>query len=186
MILIIDNGSRAIENIIKFLEVRNKKYVVNDFKKIDAAGYSGVIITGTQIGPEETETYMGEIEFMKTCKKPLLAICGAHLLLTLSYGGEIKKGNPVMGKQPVRILKQDKLVLTLPETFFVFQKHNREISRLPGKFSCVAKSDTCRYEIIRHNEKPVYGVQFHPERRNDGSVILDNFLRIVENEETRN
>jgi len=45
----------------------------------------------------------------------------------------------------------------------------------------LALSENCKIQAIKHNEKPHYGIQFHPEVNNTehGEEIFRNFLRTV-------
>jgi GMP synthase (glutamine-hydrolysing) len=44
----------------------------------------------------------------------------------------------------------------------------------------LACSDACINEAMKHKEKPMYGVQFHPEvSGNFGHVLLENFACLV-------
>jgi len=43
----------------------------------------------------------------------------------------------------------------------------------------LGSSDICKYEIIKHRERPIYGFQGHPEVSGvDGMKIMKNFLDI--------
>jgi GMP synthase (glutamine-hydrolysing) len=50
----------------------------------------------------------------------------------------------------------------------------------------VASSDTCFNEAMEHNERPMYGVQFHPEVSGlQGSLLFENFHKIVRSQRAR-
>ena len=59
----------------------------------------------------------------------------------------------------------------------MMEDHCESIS-IPPDFDLLATSDACVNEIMRHQKKLVYGVQFHPEvyHSTDGKQILENFL----------
>jgi GMP synthase (glutamine-hydrolysing) len=40
------------------------------------------------------------------------------------------------------------------------------------------KSKNCKYEIIQHKEKPIFGTQFHPEMSIDGNNLIENFCSL--------
>jgi GMP synthase (glutamine-hydrolysing) len=51
----------------------------------------------------------------------------------------------------------------------------------------LADSASCEVEAVKHNSKPFYGVQFHPERSSinsqthpEGHCIIENFYQTVE------
>ncbi len=42
----------------------------------------------------------------------------------------------------------------------------------------IGKSKNCKYEIIQHKEKPIFGTQFHPEMSIDGNNLIENFCSL--------
>jgi GMP synthase-like glutamine amidotransferase len=45
----------------------------------------------------------------------------------------------------------------------VLQAHYWEVKEAPAGFKVLASSDECRIQVIKHESKPVFGTQFHPE-----------------------
>jgi GMP synthase (glutamine-hydrolysing) len=59
------------------------------------------------------------------------------------------------------------------------EDHCESISVPPG-FVLVASSDACVNEIMQHQTKPFFGVQFHPEvSGNHGSLLIENFAKVA-------
>ena len=54
---------------------------------------------------------------------------------------------------------------------------------MPPGFELLATSPECRLEMIRHQDRPMYGAQFHAEvwdgPYTDGETIMRNFFRIA-------
>jgi GMP synthase (glutamine-hydrolysing) len=40
----------------------------------------------------------------------------------------------------------------------------------------IADSDSCKFEMIRHVERNIFGTQFHPEMSSDGKSLLNAFV----------
>lgn len=142
-------------------------------------------------------------EFLKALKViveemniPVIGICGGHQALALAFGGKvgpIKGGeddcfsyghNPTeRGRHDVHVQQQDPLFLGMGQSLNLVQNHYDEVKKLPPGFISLAANELCAYQIIRHPEKPVYGVQAHTEyflpKRPDGGLLLKNFLKIV-------
>jgi len=57
----------------------------------------------------------------------------------------------------------------------VFESHNFEIAKIPSVLVPLAKSNNCKYEIIQHEKKPIFGTQFHPEMSLDGHDLIEKF-----------
>jgi GMP synthase-like glutamine amidotransferase len=36
-----------------------------------------------------------------------------------------------------------------------------------------------RFDIVKHKDKEIYGVQFHPENNEIGRVLMENFLKKI-------
>ncbi len=127
---------------------------------------------------------------------PVVGICGGHQALALAFGGKvgpIRGGeddcfpyghNPTeKGRHDVYVLHKDPLFLGMGKSLNLVQSHYDEVKKLPEGFVALAANKMCPYQIIRHPERPAYGVQAHTEyymnSRPDGGMLLRNFLDIV-------
>ena len=136
---------------------------------------------------------------------PVIGICGGHQALALAFGGKVGPirggeddclpygNNPTeRGRHNVDIVKTDPLFLGMGKTINLVQSHYDEVKKLPAGFVALAENKMCPYQIIRHPERPAYGVQAHTEyylnSRPDGGILLRNFLNIARthNRFTRN
>ena len=129
---------------------------------------------------------------------PLLAICGSFQQLVVAHGGSIGPMPPLAtGEDRARdaILPADRrhehgfcgveptlptpLWEGLPVPFTVWQHHFWEVQTVPPALAVTARSDACAVQAVAHRERPVWGVQFHPEEADavhpDGWTILANF-----------
>ncbi len=63
----------------------------------------------------------------------------------------------------------------------MWASHNDEVKTVPEGFVVTASSESCPHEAISCIDRPIYGVQFHPEVENTeyGPEIFQNFLDIV-------
>ena len=128
---------------------------------------------------------------------PVLGVCGGHQLLAMAYGGEVApirdkaEGESYAGmfKEKgtisIRVERADPLLagIEVGAHRSVHAWHTEEIKRLPPGFVLLATGRVSRFQMIRHADRPLYGVQFHPEssRATDpvNERILLNFLRIA-------
>lgn len=83
----------------------------------------------------------------------------------------------------MHIVGHDPLFAGLGESVMVEQRHFWELKTVPAGFRRLATSEACPIQAIRHTSRPLYGVQFHPERYTelhpDGRTILANFFRLA-------
>ena len=42
----------------------------------------------------------------------------------------------------------------------------------------IGESKNCKYEIIQHQNKPIFGTQFHPEMSLDGNNLIEKFCSL--------
>ena len=65
----------------------------------------------------------------------------------------------------------------------VCQSHRDCLANVPDGFVWLAESESCKIEAMKHESKPIYGVQAHIERASDqnpdGWQILRNFISNV-------
>jgi GMP synthase-like glutamine amidotransferase len=84
---------------------------------------------------------------------------------------------------PIRRVKDDPLFDGLPPAMTMRCAHYCEVKRLPPGFEVLACSGHSPIEAMRHVDRPLYGVQFHPEKYEapwlDGKRLLENFAAIV-------
>ena len=93
----------------------------------------------------------------------------------LNYGASISIGKEISGMQTIDLLKQDHLFTNLNTREKFYESHKEAIS-LPTGFQHLASSETCDNEAMKHKDRPLYGIQFHPEISGDaGKVLLKNF-----------
>lgn len=127
---------------------------------------------------------------------PVIGICGGHQALALAFGGKVAPirggeddclpygNNPTeRGRHTLEIIKHDPLFLGMGKTINLVQSHYDEVKRLPPGFVLLAENKLSPLQIIRHPERPAYGVQAHTEyylnSRPDGGILLRNFLNIA-------
>jgi GMP synthase (glutamine-hydrolysing) len=57
------------------------------------------------------------------------------------------------------------------------------VTVLPNGFVALASSANCNVQAMRHRDRPLFGLQFHPEVEHTqfGSNIFQNFLKVCEN-----
>ena len=138
------------------------------------------------------QSLAGVFEVIHEAEQPVLGICGGHQQIALAFGstlGIMKRTAPgngyegavkLRGFYDVETAEGTDIFADLPRRLTVWQSHYEEVRELPEKFEITASSDTCRIEAMRHRERPVFSVQFHPELFDEehpqGKHVLENFL----------
>ncbi len=120
---------------------------------------------------------------------PVLGICYGMQLACHLMGGKVVAGNHrEFGRAHIRVEDANGLFFGLPSDMVVWMSHGDQVQILPspsgrgaggeGHFIPLAATETCPVAALKHRDKPIYGVQFHPEVSHTafGSQILHNFL----------
>jgi GMP synthase (glutamine-hydrolysing) len=63
----------------------------------------------------------------------------------------------------------------------VWMSHGDQVTGVSEDFLALARTSTCPIAAVKHNQLPVYALQFHPEVTHTphGGLILHNFLAVV-------
>jgi GMP synthase-like glutamine amidotransferase len=174
-----------------------------DGKLLDRLGVRAIILSGhsTLIDDYDPLTLAPLLGIIRQTSRPLLGLCGGHQLIGIAFDappapmGPLAAGQadpepslaPGMRKEwgpsRIQILDDDPLFAGLGDTAVVEQRHFWELKALPVGFTRLAGSEACPIQAMRHESRPLYGLQFHPERYTevhpDGRAILANFFRLA-------
>ena len=146
-----------------------------------------VILTGSNFMLAKADTRMvfqPEMDLVRKIDLPFLGICFGHQLIGAAYGSEVVDlGHTVRDFKEIRLIGNDPIFDGLPGSIKVSESHRQTLNRVPEEFRNLAESATSKVEAIGHKSRPIYGVQFHPERSDEkhphGRSILQNFLRLA-------
>lgn len=146
-----------------------------------------VILTGSNFmlsKPDTRIVFRPEMELVKETEIPFLGICFGHQLIGAAYGSQVVDlGHNIREFKEVKLVGKDSLFEGLPGSIRVSESHRQALTSVPDGFRHLAESATSKVEAMCHQKRPVYGVQFHPERSDEkhphGRVIIQNFLKLA-------
>ena len=113
---------------------------------------------------------------------PILGVCLGHQAICEAYGARIGPASRVMhGKSSlVSVVCEDPLLAGLPSQFAVGRYHSLSADpvSIPDELVVTAVTKDGEIQSVRHRDRPVFGVQYHPESVLTplGRLILANFL----------
>jgi GMP synthase (glutamine-hydrolysing) len=181
---------RAVQNIEKSTGQPVQKI---DYKEPDLhsrvvdSGPDLVILTGSSAllsKPRTRELFQPEIDLVRKAKFPILGICYGHQIIGSAFGAPMRDlGQMLRGYEKVSVVQKHPLFDGLPSDLMVAESHRQELTKVPDEFQHLAQSTTSKVEAVVHQLRPIYGVQFHPERSNDdhphGRIIIQNLLKQI-------
>lgn len=185
-ILILDFGSqysqliaRRVRELHVYCEIHPFDVDLDQFKNHPP---DGIILSG---GPKSVydagapELNMEIFNF----NKPVLGICYGLQAFSHSINpGSVEKAEKrEFGRAHLRIDHSDDLLKDVQEGSTVWMSHGDHIRDLPDQFEIIAHTDNAPVAAVRHKNKPVYGVQFHPEvvHTEEGIYIFENFVNRI-------
>ena len=97
---------------------------------------------------------------------PTLGICFGHQLIARALLGlkVVRKAKkPEIGWKQVTLHIENPLFAGLENEFFIYNSHFDEVCNLTDDFEILASSNLCQVQAYQIKNKPMWGVQFHPE-----------------------
>ena len=186
----LNQAERAVQNIERCTgqSVEKIDYKEPDlYNKVVESEPDLVILTGSSAllsKPRTRDIFQPEMDLVRETKFPILGICYGHQIIGSAFGAPMRDlGQMLRRFEKVRIVRKHPLFDGLPSDLVVAESHRQELTKVPDEFHHLAQSTTSKVEAIVHQSKPVYGVQFHPERSNDdhphGRMIIQNLLKQI-------
>jgi GMP synthase (glutamine-hydrolysing) len=139
------------------------------------------------------ESLRGVFEVIHQASQPILGVCGGHQQIALAYGAPVdlmERLGPAegylgakreRGYYPVETTGTG-IFRELPGEIIVWHSHCDEVKELPPAFNRTASNETCKIQAMEHENRPLFGVQFHPELFNEefpaGQHIIEHFLAL--------
>ena len=187
--LLIDNYDSYTFNLFHLLgRVNGEEPVVvaNDERGWDElAGWEidNVVISPGPGRPEHPRDVGVSIDALRHARVPVLGVCLGHQALALVAGGAVEHAPQVMHGRLSEIEHTgDGLFAGVPERFSAVRYHSLVVARLPPVLRATAWTSDGVVMALEHRERPLLGVQFHPESvlTEHGALLLGNFRDITE------
>jgi anthranilate/para-aminobenzoate synthase component II len=158
-----------VKPILDILDSNKIKYFVKNYKEVDDNDLKRcekVIICGTSLYDNEFIESTDKFKWILGFPKPVLGICGGMQIIGVIFGGKLKNKTEI-GYYEENFKSE---FLGLNGKCQVYHLHNNY-----AKFSKLKMFDIfCGKEItqaVKHKEKEIYGVLFHPEVREKGLIV---------------
>jgi anthranilate synthase component 2 len=173
-ILLIDNYDSFAYNLVQAEVFRNDALSVADAL---TRPHDRLVVSPGPCTPAEAGI---SVELCRRAERPLLGVCLGHQCLVAAFGGVVDRAERVRHGKTSAIAHDGRgLFAGLPEPIEAARYHSLIAREIPDCFEIVARAaDFGECMAVRHSERPLFGVQFHPESflTPHGPRLLQNFL----------
>ncbi len=185
-ILLLDNYDSFTYNLYDYLMQLGTEVEVfrNDMLQVETIkqrGYTAIVLSPGPKRPVNAGVLMELLDHYHQ-ELPILGICLGHQAIGEYFGAQLKKANrPMHGK--TSNITHDNLGIFegLPHPMQVMRYHSLILEQLPNCLQATAYSPTGEIMALKHQEYPLWGVQFHPESilSPNGLSLLGNWLKLL-------
>ena len=157
---------KPVENIIK------ENYFIRHYSKLtkkDLEIAQRIIICGTSLKDNEFLKDLRKFEWIKSCNRPLFGICAGMQVIGLVFGGKLKK------KKEVGFFKEKLNNFFGLDEVEVYHLHGNYVE-FTNEFVVYNKGIP---QAVKHKDRLVYGVLFHPEVRQRSIIEKFVFERLI-------
>jgi anthranilate synthase component II len=187
MSLLIDNYDSFTYNLWHYLGELGAEVIVkrNDaitIAEVLAMNPEGVVISP---GPSIPEKAGICVELIRQLGRiPILGVCLGHQAIGAAFGGRVVRApEPMHGKVGRIFHEQNGVFAGVPSPFSATRYHSLMVERssLPPSLRVTASSEDGLIMGLVHDDRPIHGVQFHPESiaSQHGHAVLRNFLTLA-------
>jgi anthranilate synthase component 2 len=187
MFLLIDNYDSFVYNLWHFLGELGAEVLVkrNDALSVDEAlalRPQGIVISPGPSDPDHAGICLDLVR--RAGQVPLLGVCLGHQALGQAVGGKVVRApEPMHGKLSSIHHDGTGVFAGLPNPFRATRYHSLIVERssLPNALRVTAWTVDGLIMGVAHRERPLHGVQFHPESIASvaGHSLLKNFLDLA-------
>ncbi len=189
MVLMIDNYDSFTYNIVQYCRelgadlkiIRNDELTIEEIKALNP---EKIILSPGPATPDDAGVTLEVIKaFADTT--PIFGICLGHQSIAQAFGGDVVRAKNMMHGKTSQVVvdRETPIFKDLPEEFRATRYHSLTVNKdnLPQHIIVTSHSkDDDEIMSLHIKDKPIYGVQFHPESimSEYGHEMLDNFLKL--------
>ena len=188
MILLIDNYDSFVHNLARYFRRLGHETCVlrNDATHpadIEQRCPDAVVLSPGPCTPDEAGCSLSIVRELSD-RIPILGICLGHQAIAAAFGGKVVRARqPMHGRTSDVYHDGSELFCGVPNPVTACRYHSLVVDRmtLPSCLAVTAHTEDQVIMGVRHRERPVLGLQFHPESvlTDGGFCLLANFLRFA-------
>lgn len=188
-VLVVDNRDSFVHNVVDYLrQLQAEVDVVDGTGKQDSGNYTvspamaltydGLLLSPGPGTPEQAVTSRHLVEQVDV---PILGICLGHQVVAVSFGAIVTGAPELVHGEASNVLHDGQGVFKdLPNPFTAGRYHSLAVdpASVPPELEVSAWTTDGVIMGLRHRQRPIEGVQFHPESilTESGHDLLHNWL----------
>jgi anthranilate synthase/aminodeoxychorismate synthase-like glutamine amidotransferase len=185
IILLVDNYDSFTYNLYQLLsvlgadvEVRRNDEIIPD--ELARLAPEGIVISPGPGTPKDAGT---SCDLVMRAEVPVLGVCLGLQCVGAAFGGRVVRAPTLMhGKISLVHHCGEGIFAGLTNPVEAVRYHSLAVDRasLPDCLEIIAETEDRTIMGLRHRERPIEGVQFHPESvlTREGPQLVGNFLRM--------
>jgi para-aminobenzoate synthetase component II len=185
-ILVVDNYDSFVFNLVQYLQQLGAECIVRRNDAVTPEEVEGLDVDGIMLSPgpgEPRDAGVSEamIRLAAETDLPLLGVCLGHQAIAEVFGGVVDRAPELLhGRTSLVHHTGVGLFAGLPEPFTATRYHSLAVvdGTVPHELEVTARTEGGVIMGVRHRERPIEGVQFHPESvlTQGGHRLLANWL----------
>lgn len=182
--LLIDNYDSFTYNLYQYLAACNGQaplVVRNDeltWEELESLDFDNIVISPGPGRPQHASDLGLSADVLQRSDKPVLGVCLGHQAIAHHCGAKVDLAvRPMHGRIDRIFHGQREIFRGIPDRFEAVRYHSLAVSELPGDIVPLAWAGDGTLMALRHQSRPWWGVQFHPESicSEYGARLLRNF-----------
>ena len=188
MLLIIDNYDSFTFNLVHYFQElgAQTRVIRNDVMSAEEAlalNPSGIVLSPGPCDPDRAGICLDVIA-KAPASLPILGVCLGHQSIGQIFGGKVISAKEIMHGKTSKVSHDGTgLFKGLPSPFTATRYHSLAVEpeSLPDCLAVTATTPDGEIMGLAHKDRPVHGVQFHPESiaSEHGHDLLANFLALT-------
>lgn len=187
-ILVLDNYDSFVYTLNGYLlelgaqtqVIRNDSITEEELPKL-LAEFDAVLISPGPGTPREAGLSIPTVKYALETNYPVFGVCLGHQAIAEAMGAVVSSAPELMHGKVSKVNHSGSTILgDLPQGFNATRYHSLAVERdtVPEDLIITGETDSGVIMSLQHKDKPIYGVQFHPESvmTEGGYTMLANWL----------
>ena len=193
MVFVLDNYDSFTYNLVQYMGELGAEMVIrrNDELtplEVEALNPDRILISPGPCTPQDAGISIDLIHHFGSDRAkrrvPILGVCLGHQAIGAAFGGNVVRAPKLMHGKTSMVQHDGKTIFrNIPDPIECTRYHSLIVAEqgFPAELEISARTmDGETIMALRHRERPIEGVQFHPESvlTSHGKQIIENFLKM--------